>query len=396
LRFNTLNINRYINYLILWISISFASFNAANAQFGADSFDREATIYTIYNVEVDEMSQNVTTSRARALRNGQRTAFDRLLRRITLSGDKEKLPRFSDNEIQVYITGFEINDERRSSVRYIASLVVHFSRDRVNELLSEYQIPSAETLGISVSVLPIFEEGGTLRLWERDNQWRLAWEEYDMINNLVPIDTPAASLTNRMYMSAMQAKNDNQRIIGKFIEKNRLNELIVATARLEKDNVNETLMLNIDMKQNNFNLPDENSSTTLRVSLPEFDENGESNINAIFEMGVDAATVWVDDIWKLKVLVNYGISSKIAVKGDLDNINQWLVIQKQLNRVNLVKKVDLKSIKIDQVDLEIEFSGEEEQLVLSLAQQGISLLLDEEGQELKIGLSGSVINVDAN
>ncbi|MDG1707724.1 MAG: DUF2066 domain-containing protein, partial [Emcibacteraceae bacterium] len=365
-------------------------------QFGADSFDREATIYTIYNVEVDEMSQNVTTSRARALRLGQRAAFDRLLRRITLTSDKEKLPRFSDDEIQEYITGFEINDERRSNVRYMASLVVHFNRDRVNELLSAQQIPSAETLGISVSVLPIFEEGGTLRLWERENHWRLAWEEYDMINNLVPIDTPAPSLMNRMYMSAMQAKNDNQRIISQFIEKNRLNELIVATARLEKDNVNGILSLNIDMKQNNFNTPDENSFNTLRVSLPEYDEEGESNMAAIFEAGVDAATAWVDDLWKLKVLVNYGLSSKIAVIGDLDSINHWLVIQKQLNRVNLVKKIDLKSIKIDQVDLEIEFSGEEEQLVLSLAQQGISLLQNEENQEWKIGLSGSVIDMGVN
>ncbi|MDG1857686.1 MAG: DUF2066 domain-containing protein [Emcibacteraceae bacterium] len=396
MEFNSFNINRYITLLILYISICFAGLSVANAQFGADSFDREATIYTIYNVEVDEMSQNVTTSRARALRLGQRAAFDRLLRRITLTSDKEKLPRFSDDEIQEYITGFEINDERRSNVRYMASLVVHFNRDRVNELLSAQQIPSAETLGISVSVLPIFEEGGTLRLWERENHWRLAWEEYDMINNLVPIDTPAPSLMNRMYMSAMQAKNDNQRIISQFIEKNRLNELIVATARLEKDNVNGILSLNIDMKQNNFNTPDENSFNTLRVSLPEYDEEGESNMAAIFEAGVDAATAWVDDLWKLKVLVNYGLSSKIAVIGDLDSINDWLVIQKQLNRVNLVKKIDLKSIKIDQVDLEIEFSGEEEQLVLSLAQQGISLLQNEENQEWKIGLSGSVIDMGVN
>lgn len=363
------------------------TFNNAHAQSGFGDFNREANIYTIYNIEVDETSRNVATARDRAMRKGQRQALVRLFRRMILTADMEKLPEFSDLDVQDYISGLEINNERRSSVRYIASLVVHFNRDKVNDLLSNNQIPFAETLGRAVSVLPVFEEGGTLRLWEKDNLWRDAWQNYDMINNIVPVDTPAPTLKNRFYISALQASNNDQRSIKSYIERSALNELIVAVASLRKSASGDQIALDIHLKQNSL-LEDANyEPKTLTVSLPTYDETGKSNLEALYIAGVDAATAWVDDLWKMQVLVNYGISSKITVHGELDEISDWVVMQRQLEKVNLVKNIDLKTLNIETVDLEIEFSGEAEQLVLSLAQQGVRLSQNDETTDWEIGLT---------
>ena len=273
-------------------------------------------------------------------------------------------------------------------MRYIASLVVHFNRAKVNNVLSEYQIPYAETLGTAVSVLPVLEEAGALRLWEKDNKWREAWEDYDVINNLVPINTPAPTLKNRMYISALQAKSGDQRSIKSFIGENRLNDLIIATATVKKDVNNDELQLDIHLKRNNPNLEEDNMSKDILVSVPTYNETGEINDKALFEAGVDAASDWVDDLWKSKVLVNYGVASKITASGHLNEINDWLVIQKQLAKVNLVRNISLKSITINNVDLEIEFAGDEEQLALSLAQQGLTLEQDEFDNKWAIGLTG--------
>ncbi len=361
--------------------------NQAYAQNGFADINREADIYTIYNMEVDETSRNVATARDRALRKGQRQALMRLFRRMILTTDMDRLPVFSDLDVQDYVNGFEINNERRSSVRYIASLVVHFNRDKINDVLSNNQIPYAETLGRAVSVLPVFEEGGTLRLWEKDNLWREAWQNYDMTNNLVPVDTPAPTLKNRFYISALQAKNDDQRSIASFIEKSALNELIIAVANLRKSASGDQISLDIHLKQNSLVEEANYEPKTLSVTLPAYDETGKSNLEALYMAGVDAASGWVDDLWKMQVLVNYGISSKIAVRGDLEKINDWVIMQRQLEKVNLVKKVDLKSLNIETVDLEIEFSGEAEQLVLSLAQQGVRLSQNEDTEDWEIGLT---------
>jgi hypothetical protein len=361
--------------------------NQVNAQTSFGELNREVDIYTIYNIEVDETSRNVASARDRALRKGRRQALVSLFRRMILTTDMERLPEFSDLDVQDYVSGFEINNERRSSVRYIASLVVHFNRDKVNDVLSNNQIPFAETLGRAVSVLPVFEEGGTLRLWEKDNLWREAWQNYDMTNNLVPVDTPTPTLKNRLYISALQARNDDQRSIQSYIERSALNELIVAVATLRKSPSRDQISLDIHLKQNSLVKEADYQPKTLTVSLPAYDEAGNSNLEALYAAGVDAASRWVDDLWKMQVLVNYGISSKIAVHGDLEKINDWVIMQRQLEKVNLVKKVDLKNLNIETVDLEIEFSGVAEQLVLSLAQQGVRLYQDDETADWSIGLT---------
>ena len=361
--------------------------NQVNAQTSFGELNREVDIYTIYNIEVDETSRNVASARDRALRKGRRQALVSLFRRMILTTDMERLPEFSDLDVQDYVSGFEINNERRSSVRYIASLVVHFNRDKVNDVLSNNQIPFAETLGRAVSVLPVFEEGGTLRLWEKDNLWREAWQNYDMTNNLVPVDTPTPTLKNRLYISALQARNDDQRSIQSYIERSALNELIVAVATLRKSASRDQISLDIHLKQNSPVEEADYQPKMLTVSLPAYDEAGNSNLEALYAAGVDAASGWVDDLWKMQVLVNYGISSKIAVHGDLEKINDWVIMQRQLEKVNLVKKVDLKNLNIETVDLEIEFSGVAEQLVLSLAQQGVRLYQDDETADWSIGLT---------
>ena len=371
---------------MLFISMITCAGGISYAQTGPDEMDREATIYTIYNIEVDETSRNVATARDRALLKGQRSALERLFRRIILSDDREKLPSFENNEVLEFISGFEINDERRSSVRYIASLVVHFNRDKINEVLSFYKIPFAETLGTAVSVLPVLDQGGAMMLWEKNNVWREAWQQHDVINNLVPINTPRPTLKNRMYISAMQAKTGNQKSIQAFIRENRLNDLIIASATMGKDMVAGTLTLDVELKRNGLNI-EEDSTAALNVSVPALDEDGQPNHAALFKAGVDAATDWVDDLWKSKVLVSYGSASTISARGNLREINDWLIMQRQLKKVNLVRNVNLKSITIHAVDLEIEFAGDAEQLALSLAQQGLSLEQNEGDQLWDIALS---------
>ena len=371
---------------MLLISIIMCTSTLSFAQTRSDDMDRESTIYTIYNVEVDETSRNVATARDRALRKGQRSGLELLFRRILLSDDRKKLPTFKDNEVLEFVSGFEINNERRSSVRYIASLVVHFNRSKINEVLSFYKIPYAETLGTAVSVLPVLDQGGAMMLWEKNNVWREAWQNYDVINNLVPINTPRPTLKNRMYISAQQAKTGHQRSIQAFIRENRLNDLIVAFATMGKDVVTDTLTLDIELKQNRLNIEDDNNAV-LRVSVPALNEDGLPNYDALYKAGIEAATDWVDDLWKSKVLVSYGAASSITARGTLTEINDWLIMQKQLSKVNLVRNVNLNSITIDAVDLEIEFAGDEEQLALSLAQQGLTLEQNEDDQGWDISLT---------
>lgn len=367
--------NTYAVILILMINFITLVAHESFAQNNVNSSHRTATIYTIYNVKIDETSRNVTTARDAALINGQRYALERLFRRIILKADREKLPSFSNAEITDFISGFEINDERRSGVRYLASLVVHINRNKVHDILNQYEIPYAETLGTAVSILPVLEEAGTLTLWGKNNGWRLAWKNYDVINNLVPINTPEPSLKNRMYISALQAKNNIQKTVGAYIKQNNLNELIIATATVNKNIAQDELRLDISFKINNasnLNAQDD-TDRIIYVKAKAYDEFGNLNLDELYFKGVEATTDWIDDLWKSKILVKYGEAAKITASGSLNQLNDWLTIAEKLKQVNLIRNVDLLNLTINKVDIQIEFAGDAEQLTLSLAQQGLIL-----------------------
>ncbi|MBT6031472.1 MAG: hypothetical protein HOH19_02775, partial [Kordiimonadaceae bacterium] len=157
---------------------------------------------------------------------------------------------------------------------------------------------------------------------------------------------------------------------------------------VKKDVSTDELHLDIILKRNTSNLEEDDLENNITVSVPAYNEMGDVNLPALFDAGVDAASDWVDDLWKSKVLVNYGLASTISAQGELNEINDWLIIQKQLDKVNLVRNINLKSITINNVDLEIEFAGDVGQLALSLAQQGLTLEQDEYDQSWEIGLSG--------
>jgi hypothetical protein len=372
LTINLLKSARYNVFLILYVMI-FAGLNSAVfAQTALVADDREAAIYTIYNIEIDETARNVILARQTALAKGQRMALDKLFRRIILSDDLVRLPDFTDSDLLEFVSGFEIKNERRSTVRYMASLIVYFNRDIVKEVLTTNGIPYAETLGISVSVLPVLEQAGALLLWEKENDWRKAWEDYDVINNLVPVNTPKASLMNRYYVSALQAKTAHKDSLKGFIQKNNLNDLIVAAATVKRDLLNNQLELIINLKRDT----EENVEKEIIVTVPAVDEFGNENLPALYLKGVEEVTAWVDDLWKAKVLVQYGQTTKIMVTGPLAKLDDWLRIQKKLEQINLIRANILKKISVGKVILEIEFAGEPDQLKVSLAQQGLILKQD--------------------
>jgi hypothetical protein len=175
-----------------------------------------------------------------------------------------------------------------------------------------------------------------------------------------------------LYISGLQARTNNQKLIETFISENRINDLIIAYAVIGKNLSAGKLTLDIELKRNSLKNKDD-SVALLSVSVPYLDETEKLNYTALFKAGVDVTTDWVDDSWKSKVLVSYGSASTILVKGNLLAVDDWLFMQKQLAKVNLVRKVSLKGISTQAVDLEIEFAGDPEQLSLSLEQQGLSL-----------------------
>src|SRR5580704_15909065 len=101
--------------------------------------------FSVTGVAVDATAATASAARDTALADGQRKAFRQLLERLAAPADYGRLPHPSDAEIVPLVAGFQLQEERTSAVRYLATLTYSFRPNAVRALLRNAGIPFAET-----------------------------------------------------------------------------------------------------------------------------------------------------------------------------------------------------------------------------------------------------------
>ncbi|VAV97552.1 hypothetical protein MNBD_ALPHA02-2518 [hydrothermal vent metagenome] len=349
----------------IFLSLYIAPTRANEDGPGLASVNNAPRIYTIYNILMDETATSSRKASRTALKKAQRIALEKLFRKIIREEDHKHLPPLTDGQITELVSGIEIANEKSSPVRYIADFTVHFSRDKIYNFLSAMQLPFAETLSNPVNILTVLEKDGASLLWEKGNDWRMAWLNYDTINNLVPIKVITPSRTGRMSMTAWQAQQGDPEALDKFARLTGLRTLYIMSARVENNftPVGRTLTLKI------FKAGDDTLAYETMVTA---DANAE-DLKPLYDEAIKRATYWLDNQWKEKVMIHFGTSSHLIMDIRFDQSEDWFKIKKRLESISLIRKVTYRKFKTNSAEVEIEHSGDVAQITLTLEQEDLIL-----------------------
>lgn len=380
---NLLKIMHYIAILMLSLNIEGAMSWAAQTD-SPQAMVREASkplpkIYTIYNISMDETAASSRAASQVARLSAQRLALKKLFRKIIGKADYDKLPPFTDGQVTELVSGIEVANEKISDVRYLADFTIHFSREKIYNFLSNLQIPFAETLSRPVSVLAVLEKEGASVLWEENNPWRRAWQDYDTINNLVPLNIIEPSHHNRLAITLWQAQKGDLTALQAFAKENNIRKLYVMNAQLEKNLVAGSYALDLTIFTNEDAQPayrtritTENIYKDMPNSLS--DEAGDSGeLARLYNEAIKEATYWLDNQWKEKVMVRFGVSSHLTMVLKYDRAEDWFEIKKKLQSISLIRKVIYNKITTTESDVVMEHSGDVEQIILTLDQKNLTL-----------------------
>src|SRR5580704_3917352 len=151
-------------------------------------------VFTIAPVRVDVTAASASTARDQALIEGERRGLQMLIERLTLAAGRSRLPQPNNAQLSDLVQGFEVANERRSGVRYIADYTFHFRADSVRQLLSQAGIAFAETPSKPLVVLAVLLDGERAVLWDDPNPWRDAWARAKLPPGLVPLVIPLGDL----------------------------------------------------------------------------------------------------------------------------------------------------------------------------------------------------------
>lgn len=337
----------------------FALSSAVMAQVRGDPF-------TVRDVKVDESANSVSQARDRALLIGQRRALDRLLRRLVVAADVERLPQLPNNEMLRLVDGIQVASEKSSATRYIAELIVSFRKERVREFLRANDVRFAETRAKAALVLPVLEEGGERMLFDDANPWRDAWlAQPPATDSLLPLVLPLGDLADVATIGPNDAAFGDERRIGQMAQRYEVDGVLVALARLGRDFAADRPTLDLSLRRY--------GGVGARVMVDRFDAQPDETVEDLMARAVTALIAGLEEDWKQETALSRGVEQRLSVQVLLVDFQDWLTIRQRLLRNAMVQRVQILSIRKGDAQLALDYQGLPSQLQVALAQDDLEL-----------------------
>lgn len=151
-----------------------------------------AEVFTVSGVRVDATAADAVAARDKAFAQGQRQAFAQLSKRLT--GAAMKAP--GGDVLASLIRDFEVEGERFSATRYVATYTYRFRPDATRAYLDAQGVGYSDVAGRPLLIVPFMQApGGAMTLWARDNAWAQAWRRAEASGaGLVPLIVPLGDL----------------------------------------------------------------------------------------------------------------------------------------------------------------------------------------------------------
>jgi hypothetical protein len=312
-------------------------------------------------VKVDATAESAAAARTSARADGQRRALDDVIQRLTGSPDLSKLPKLEDHTITDMVDSFEVTNEKMSKVRYLADYTFHFRRSRIRQLLRSAGIAFSENPEKPVVVIPVFQDGDKLVLWDDPNPWREAWGQAPASSGPAKLSLPLGGVGDLTAIDAEQARSGDAQALSDIAQRNGGDETLVAFATERRQGGG---VAGLDLSIKRYRLGQPSDSRTDHIDA----HPGESDSD-FFKRAVDVVIADIEHGGP----PTRDKEASLAATVPIANLGDWVALRRRLAAVPGIRKVDLLSLSRQEAKVEIKYVGSPDLLKSSLAQADLDL-----------------------
>ena len=324
--------------------------------------------FTINNISVDVTANSSFIARDLAIKKGMRVAFEKLLKRLTIEADYARLPDMSDDEIEGFLIGFEVEEEKLSNVRYIGLLTFRFKDSPIRDLLTAKNFNFSESSVRPFLVIPVYKTSGVFYLWERNNPWKKAWIDVAETISSATFVTPEGGFIDFSEIGHTQALSGDEDRILSIAKKYQADQSIVAFASLKRERVKGNISLDVKLAHYSSGYA-ENLSATLSFDLSQ-DESMDSFLSRAAKLSAEKI---IND-WKYVNLIrNTGKENTLSVSVEVNDLYDWTNVLTQIKNISLVRKLVINSLNSNNIEFTIDYVGSPSQLRLAFSQNYLDL-----------------------
>ena len=338
-----------------WAAAAFAQQPAQPAPFD---------VYAI-QVHVDQTAASANAARDAARLDGGRHAYLLMLYRLTRAADAARLPPASDAALNDLIQGFEVANERRSNVRYLADYTYHFRPDGIRSLLRQAQIPYAETPSRPLVMLPVLEGGAIPALWNDPNPWRDAWNQANFPPGLVPLIMPLGDAADLAAADPSAADRGDDAALAAISKRYNGADVLVARAAIKPGAV-ETVSVNATRYSPGAagNSPTWTNSYAAAPGEPE---------PALLQRAAAGTDAQIEEAWKAANVIDFSQAGTFAVSVPITDLQSLAAVNTRLAGISAIQRTDLVSLNRQMAHILIHYVGDPSQLRVALAQSNLEL-----------------------
>ena len=342
--------------LLLIVTLSLG----AAAGLGAARADDQSDPYSA-TVKVDATADSAAAARTAARTDGQRRALGEVVQKLTGSSDLSKLPKLDDQTITNMVDSFEVANEKMSKVRYLADYTFQFRASRIRQMLRSAGIAFSETPEKPVVVVPVFQDGDKLVLWDDPNPWREAWGEIAVPSGPTKLDLPLGGVGDLTAIDAEQARSGDVEALTDIAQRNGGDEALVAVAAARRQG---DRLAGLDVGIKRYRLGQLTDSRTDTIDANPGESDGD-----FFKRAVGVVIADIEHKGPPPVAKEASLAATVPIA----SLGDWVALRRRLAAIPGIHKIDLLSLSRQQAKVEIKYVGNPDQLKSSLAQANLDL-----------------------
>jgi len=325
-------------------------------------------VFTVSDIAVDETAETAAAAREAAHAEGHVLAMQKLLARLLPREELARLRELELPEIVQFVRDFEVEGERTSDVRYLARLTFRFKPDAVRAFLRAEGLVFAETESKPVLVVAVYGPAGEAMLWEDANPWARAWALRRPGEWLVPLMVPLGDLGDVASVDVNQALSGNRVHLAALAKRYGTEDVLVTQALLIGDA--DTGLATLQVGSSRI------GTQQLQTMLATYAQEPGETLAELLNRAANGVDADVQEAWKQRNLLRPGSQRRIIVSAPITGLADWLEVERRLGGVAAVQKSEITLMSRKRTEVDLTFVGDEQQLILALAQRDLSLTLN--------------------
>jgi len=325
-------------------------------------------VFKVSGVKVDAKAENAVAAREKAFENAQIVAFTALATRL-LGEDEVKTYKIPDTAtISTMIKDFEITNERISAVEYIGTYTFRFDGPAVRGRFNMQGMKYSDIASKPVLVLPFYQVGPKIVLWQDSNPWMRAWSRNDSKGGLVPTVVPMGDAQDISQIADDQALTYRYDALGDMLARYNTGEAIILIGKPGPVDAGDVPVdFSVMIYRTDREVPE--YVQTLKV-VPDTGMTAD----ALYDKAVRQVRSALQKDWKRQTTVDptQGAST-VTVNVQFTTMQEWVMTRQALQTVQGITDMKVKSVTPREAQVDLQFSGSVDRLRLALAQSDLML-----------------------